>query len=277
MSDLTPEQGTQLVSRWTFSLPEVKVIQASGPRFNAPHGMQKESEMDRRQVNSIAALSFGLYALWPVRAAYALGLADVSNAEASQGLKTALDRGALSAVSLLGRPGGFLDNPKVRIPLPGFLEDAAKLLKAIGQKKQVEELEVAMNRAAEAAVPLAKDLLLSAVKSMSVTDAKNILTGGSTSVTSFFADKTREPLVARFLPVVTEATKKVALAEKYNGLVKQVPAGLIKKEDATIEQYVTRKSLDGLYFMIGEEEKSIRQNPVATGNALLSKVFGALK
>ena len=233
--------------------------------------------MDRRQVNSTAALWFSLYALWPVRGAYALGLADLSNAEASQGLKTALERGAISAVGLLGRPGGFLDNPKVRIPLPGFLADAAKLLKAMGQRKRVEELEVAMNRAAEAAVPLARDLLVNAVKSMTVTDAKNILTGGPTSVTSFFAEKTREPLFVRFLPVVTQATKKVELAEKYNQVVGKVPGGLVRKEDATIEQYVTRKSLDGLYVMIGEEEKSIRQNPVATGNALLSKVFGALK
>lgn len=232
--------------------------------------------MERRQLNAGAALCFSLCALWPGRA-QALGLSDLSNAEASQGLKAALERGALSAVGLLGRPGGFLENPKVRIPLPGFLEDAARLLKAIGQKKRVEELEVAMNRAAEAAVPLAKDLLVNAVKTMTVTDAKNILTGGSTSVTSFFAEKTREPLFVRFLPVVTQATKKVALAEKYNQLVGKVPGGLIRKEDATIEQYVTRKSLDGLYFMIGEEEKSIRQNPVATGNALLSKVFGALR
>lgn len=232
--------------------------------------------MDRRQVNLIV-LSFGMYGLWPMQGAHALGLADLSNAEANQGLKAALERGALSAINVLGRPGGFLDNPKVRIPLPGFLENAAKLLKAMGQKKRVEELEVAMNRAAEAAVPLAKGLLVNAVKSMTVTDAKNILTGGPTSVTSFFADKTREPLVVRFLPVVTDATRKVALAEKYNQLVGKVPGGLVRKEDATIEQYVTRKSLDGLYFMIGEEEKSIRQNPGATGNAVLSKVFGALR
>lgn len=233
--------------------------------------------MDRRHVTSIAAAGFGLYALWPVRAAHAFGLADLSSTEVNQGLRTALERGALSAVGLLGRPGGFLDNPKVRIPLPGFLEDAAKLLKALGQKKRVEELEVAMNRAAEAAVPLARDLLVNAVKTLTVTDAKNILTGGPTSVTTFFADKTREPLFVRFLPVVTQATRKVALAEKYNQLVAKVPGGLIRKEDATIEQYVTRKSLDGLYFMIGEEEKNIRQNPVATGNALLTKVFGAIR
>lgn len=232
--------------------------------------------MDRRQVNLIA-LSFGISVLWPVPRAQALELADLSNTEASQGLRTALERGALSAVGLLGRPGGFLDNPRVRIPLPGFLEDAAKVLKAIGQRKRAEELELAMNRAAEAAVPQAKPLLVNAVESMTVTDAKNILTGGPTSVTSFFADKTRQPLFVRFLPVVTEATRKVALAEKYNQLIRKVPAGLVRQEDATIEQYVTGKSLDGLYFVIGEEEKSIRQNPVATGNALLAKVFGALR
>ncbi len=233
--------------------------------------------MDRRQVNSIAAVGLGLHALWHAPHVLALGLADLSNTEANQGLRAALERGALSAVGLLGRPGGFLDNAKVRIPLPGFLEDAAKLLKAIGQKKRVEELEVAMNRAAEAAVPLAKDLLVNAVKTLTVADAKNILTGGPTSVTTFFADKTREPLFARFLPVVTDATRKVALADKYNRVASKVPGGLIRKEDATIEHYVTRKSLDGLYFMIGEEERNIRQNPVATGNALLGKVFGALR
>ncbi len=233
--------------------------------------------MDRRQLNSLAALGFGLNLLPLLPRAHAFGLADLSSTEANQGLRTALERGALSAVGLLGRPGGFLDNPKVRIPLPGFLEDAAKLLKAVGQKKRVEELEVAMNRAAEAAVPLAKDLLANAVKTLTVSDAKNILTGGPTSVTSFFADRTREPLFARFLPVVTDATKKVALADKYNRVASKVPGGLIRKGDATIEHYVTRKSLDGLYFMIGEEEKNIRQDPVATGNALLTKVFGALR
>ena len=99
----------------------------------------------------------------------------------------------MAAVDLLGKPDGFLANPKVRIPLPGFLADAAKFLRAMGRGKQIEELEVAMNRAAEAAVPLARQLLVNAVKTMTVTDAKNILTGGETSVTTFFADKTRAP------------------------------------------------------------------------------------
>ena len=234
--------------------------------------------MDRRQFNCAATATVGLVTLAVPSQSRARGLDDLSNAEASQGLRTALQQGALAAVELLGRPGGFLNNPKVRIPLPGFLADAAKLLKTLGQGKRVEELEVAINRAAEAAVPLAKNLLVGAVKSMSVTDAKNILTGGATSVTSFFADKTRAPLGVQFLPVVTSATRKVGLAEKYNRVAgKASGMGLVNKDDATIEQYVTRKSLDGLYFMIGEEEKRIRQDPAASGKAILTKVFGALK
>jgi hypothetical protein len=135
-----------------------------------------------------------------------------------------------------------------------------------------------MNRAAEAAVPLARDLLVNAVRSMTVTDAKNILTGGATSVTSFFAEKTRAPLSVRFLPVVTSATRNVGLAEKYNKVAgKASGLGLVNKDDATIEQYLTRKSLDGLYLMIGEEEKKVRQDPAGSANAIVRKVFGALK
>ena len=135
-----------------------------------------------------------------------------------------------------------------------------------------------MNRAAETAVPMAKDLLVGAVKSMSVTDAKKILAGGDTSVTGFFAEKTRDPLGVKFLPVVTKATEKVGLAAKYNQVAgKAAGMGLVKKEDANIQQYVTGKTLDGLYFMIGEEEKKIRQDPVGTGSAILKKVFGAIK
>ena len=234
--------------------------------------------MDRRQFSSSAVSALGLAAMAVWRDAEAAGLADLSNAEASQGLKTALERGAVAAVDLLGKPDGFLANPKVRIPLPGFLADAAKFLRAMGRGKQIEELEVAMNRAAEAAVPLARQLLVNAVKGMTVTDAKNILTGGDTSVTTFFADKTRTALATRFLPVVTKATERVGLAEKYNRVAgKASGMGLVKKEDATIEQYVTRKTLDGLYFVIGEEEKKIRQDPVGSGSAILKKVFGALK
>ena len=234
--------------------------------------------MNRRQFSSAATSALGLATMAAWRQAHALSLGDLTNTEASQGLKAALERGAMAAVGLLGKPGGFLDNPKVRIPLPGFLADASKFLRAMGRGQQVDELEVSMNRAAEAAVPLAKDLLVNAVKTMSVNDAKKILTGGNTSVTDFFADRTRAPLAGRFLPVVTRATEKVGLAEKYNRVAgKAASMGLVKKDDAAIEPYVTRKSLDGLYAMIGEEEKKIRQDPAGSGSAILRKVFGAVK
>jgi hypothetical protein len=231
--------------------------------------------MLRRQFS--AAVPFLLVAAVADRAR-AQGLAGISNLDATRGLKTALETGALAAVQLLGRPGGFLANPQVHIPLPGYLKDAAKFLAMIGQGRQVEELETAINRAAENAVPLAKNLLVNAVKSMSVTDAKRILTGGDTSVTEFFADRTRTPLGTQFLPVVRQATARVGLAAKYDRIAqKGVGFGLVKQEDASIDHYVTRKALDGLYLVIGEEEKKIRRDPVGTGSALLGKVFGALR
>lgn len=228
--------------------------------------------MDRREFTGQVASGFALL-VWAAQAR-ALSLSD---ADANAGLKAALERGAAAAVGLLGKPDGFLGNPKVRIPLPGALESAAKLMRGLGQGKKVDELVTAMNRAAESAVPESKQLLSNAVKQMTVTDAKQILTGGDTSVTTFFADKTRLPLGEKFLPIVTRATEKVSLASKYNAVAsKGVGMGVVKKEDANVQQYVTGKTLDGLYLMIGEEEKKIRQNPVATGSAILKKVFGAL-
>lgn len=234
--------------------------------------------MDRRQFNGAAGGSLASLLVLTYGQAHALTLADLSNTEATQGLKTALEKGAVAAVNLLGRTDGFLGNAKVRIPLPGFLEDGSKLLRALGRGAQIDELVTSMNRAAESAVPLARDLLVGAVKTMSVSDAKNILTGGDTSVTQFFATRTREPLGVKFLPIVTRATEKVGLAAKYNAVAGKASSyGLVKKEDANIQQYVTGKSLDGLYFVIGEEERKIRQDPVATGSAILKKVFGAMK
>ena len=234
--------------------------------------------MQRRNFNQAGVTALGLLIVASYRQAHALSLADLSNADASNGLKTALEKGVLAAVALLGKTDGFLGNPKVRIPLPGYLEDASKLLRNFGLGERIDELTTSINRAAEAAVPLGKDLLVSAVRSMNVLDAKNILSGGENSVTSFFADKTRAPLSVKFLPVVTQATANVGLVNKYNEFAgKAAGFGLIKKEDANIQQYVTGKSLDGLYLMIGEEERKIRQDPVGTGSAILQKVFGALK
>lgn len=231
--------------------------------------------MDRRQFTRNASLlvTVAVVPVW----GHALSLAELSNKDAVAGLKLALDKGSLAAISILGKTDGFLGNDKVRIPLPGYLNDAAGLLRTLGQGQQVDALITAMNRGAEAAVPKAKAMLARAVQNMTVDDAKGILAGGNTAVTDFFASKTRTGLGAEFLPIVTQATQKLGLAAKYNQLAgKGAELGLVRKEDANIERYVTTKALDGLYLMIAEEEKKIRQNPVAYGSSILSKVFGAL-
>lgn len=234
--------------------------------------------MKRREFSgglfSLTALP-GLVLFGAAGAAREASAAGLSESDAATGVRAALERGALAAVALLGRPDGFLGNPQVRIPLPGVLQDAAKLLRATGQGKRVDELVTAMNRAAEAAVPEAKSLFVSTVKQMSVEDALKIVRGGDTAVTDFFAGKTRSPLGERFLPIVTRATERVKLADRYNAVAgKAAGMGLLRGEQANIQQYVTGKALDGLYFMVGEEEKKIRADPVKTGSAILKKVFG---
>lgn len=234
--------------------------------------------MDRRGFNSLFLPVLGSLLVLAHGRAQALSLADLSNTDASRGLKTALERGAQAAVSQLGRPDGFLGNDKVRIPLPKALNEGAQLLRRFGQGDRLDELITAMNRAAEAAVPQARDMLVGAVRSITVNDAKNILNGGDTAATTFFAEKTRVPLGKKFLPIVTQATERVGLADKYNQVAGKVAdLGLMRKEDASIQQYVTGKALDGLYLMIGEEEQKIRRDPIGTGSALLGRVFGALK
>lgn len=231
--------------------------------------------MQRRHF--IAHSSIALMILAATRQAQALTLSDLTDKDANAGIKAALEKGALAAVGLLGRPDGFLGNPQVKIPLPGNLEKAADLLRMTGQGQKVDELVTTMNRAAETAVPMGKNLLVGAVKSMTVEDAKKILGGGDNAVTTFFADKTRVPLGEKFLPVVTQATQKVNLAKSYNRVAgKLAMAGVIDGQTATIESYVTGKTLDGLYTIIGEEERKIRQDPVGTGSAILKKVFGAI-
>jgi hypothetical protein len=209
--------------------------------------------------------------------AWAADLGSLSNADATGGLKEALTQGAGRAVELLGRDGGFLKNPKVKIPLPGVLEQAEPLLRMAGRGKDVDQLVKTMNRAAEAAVPEAKTLLVGAVRDMSVKDAKDILTGGDDSVTQYFRSKTQAQLTQRFLPVVKQHTERLAVSAQYNKLASQAAGvGLVKGEDAQIEGYVTRKALDGLYLMIAEEEKAIRRNPLEAAGSLAKKVFGAL-
>ncbi|PFH10223.1 uncharacterized protein DUF4197 [Collimonas sp. PA-H2] len=211
-------------------------------------------------------------------AALALSLGDLSNQDASSGLKAALQKGADVAVSKLGVENGFLNNDKVKIGLPSVLDKAMPILRMTGQGQKLDDLVVSMNHAAEQAVPLAKPLLLNAVKSMSVTDAKNILTGGDTSVTDFFKQKTSAQLGQKFLPIVKGVTDRNGLSAQYNAVMGQVgKTGMVPAQQSTVEGYVTQRALDGLYTIIGEEEKAIRQDPVGAGSAIIGKVFGALK
>lgn len=209
--------------------------------------------------------------------ALAFSLADLSNQDASSGLKAALEKGSVAAVGKLGVENGFLHNDKVKIQLPGMLEQARPLLKMAGRGQQLDDLVVSMNRAAEAAVPMAKPLLLNAVKSMSITDAKNILTGGDNSVTNFFREKTSARLGVQFLPIVKKVTDRSGLSAQYNATMGQVSKlGVVPQQQATVEGYVTQRALDGLYTMIGEEEKAIRQDPLGSGSKIIGKVFGVL-
>jgi hypothetical protein len=208
---------------------------------------------------------------------FAQGLSSISNQEASIGLKDALTQGAGKAVELLGRHDGFLGNPKVKIPLPDALRQIEGGLRLMGMKRQADELVVSMNRAAESAVPEAKTLLVDAVRNMSVQDAKGILTGGDTAATEYFRRATSAQLTKRFLPIVSAWTSKVGLAEQYNSLVDRGASLGLMRKDEHIENYVTRKALDGLYLMIAEQERAIRQNPVGAATSAAKKVFGLLR
>jgi hypothetical protein len=223
--------------------------------------------------NFLAAIAALLFAA----TAYALSLDALSNKDASGGLKEALTQGAGKAVAALGRTDGFLGNPKVKIPLPDSLKQVEGMMRTFGLGKQADELVTAMNRAAEAAVPEARTLLVNSVKQMSVQDAKGILTGGDDAATQYFKRTTSGPLAEKFRPIVKKAMQKVKLAEKYDQFAgKAAQFGLIKDEDAHLDNYVTQKTLDGLYLMIAEEEKSIRKDPVSAAGSLARKVFGAL-
>lgn len=207
----------------------------------------------------------------------ALDFSSLTEKDAVSGLKQALEQGADKSVGKLGRPDGFLGNPRVRIPLPDSLQKADRMLHRFGMGKYTDDLQVSMNRAAELAVPEAKALLFDAVRHMTVQDAKKILTGGDTAATDYFRSKTAQPLTEKFLPIVRQATIKVQLAQKYDQFASRAARfGLLDEKQANLEAYVTQKALDGLYLMIADEEKEIRAHPAQQASKLLKKVFGAL-
>lgn len=226
----------------------------------------------------------GLMRRWMLSLLFVMGVSlsfaayAFTNTEAVSALRTTLTKGADAAVASLGKDNGFLGNPAVRIPLPDFLENSKGMLKMMGMGSQLDDLEVSMNRAAEAAIPQARALLKKTIQNMSVQDARQVLTGGDTAVTDFFRTKTQSDLHQQLLPIVKGKTQQVGLAQQYNQLAEKGSRfGLVKGDAANLESYVTNKALDGLYLMVAEEEKAIRANPVATGSAVLKKVFGSMK
>ena len=205
------------------------------------------------------------------------GVNSLSNDEASGGLKEALTQGVGKAVSSLGAADGFFGNNAVKIPLPSSLQKIQKGMKLIGMGKQSDELVLKMNRAAEAAVPEAKTLLVDSIKKMSLADAKTILTGPQDAATQYFKKTTSTQMGEKFLPIVEKATANVSLADSYNKYAEMGSKfGVVKKEDANINKYVTGKALDGVYYMIGQEEAAIRKDPLGQASSLLKKVFGSI-
>ncbi len=209
--------------------------------------------------------------------AWALSLSDLSQGDANKALKDALSQGTKVAVQQLGRPGGFSNDPDVRIELPGNIGKASRMLKMMGMGSQVEALENGMNTAAEAAVPEAQALLLEAVRNMTVADAKSILAGGKDSATQYLNKSSRDQIRAKFLPIIKRATDKVGVAQQYNALAgKASGLGAVDSRYGSVEGYVTEQALDGLFTVIAEQEASIRENPAQAATSIAKKVFGVL-
>jgi len=210
--------------------------------------------------------------------AHSLSIADLTNKDAVDGLKAALDKGTQIAVQRLGAENGFFGNDKLKIPLPEPLQRVERALRLAGMGRQADELVLRMNRAAEAAVPEAKALFVGAIRQMSVQDAKGILSGGNDAATQYFKRTTSGPLEQRFLPIVRKSMDKVKLAEIYDQYAgRAAQLGLISKDDVKLESYITRKGLDGLFAVVAEEEAKIRANPVQETSKIIQKVFGAIK
>jgi uncharacterized protein DUF4197 len=190
------------------------------------------------------------------------------------GLKQALQVSTRRAVATTGKPDGFLKNEAIKILLPPKLQTVGKTMRMLGIGKPVDDLEVGMNRAAEHAAPEAKQIFIAAVKKMSFDDARKILTGDDTAATEYFKRTSTDDLTAAFSPIVDRSMKQVGVVQQYNHVVASAPGGAALAGQVDLNKYVVAKTLDGLFLMLGEEEKKIRKDPGAQTTALLKEVFG---
>ena len=210
--------------------------------------------------------------------AFAAGIDALSDEEVVDGLKQALTQSVNAAVDRLGVANGFLENPKVKIPLPGALQKVEGVMRTLGASKHVDGLIVTMNRVAEVAVAEARMLMVDSVEKMPVENVRKILDDGGDAATRYFRTVTSEELAQEFPAIVKNATSQVDLAKKYNDFVRKGGKfGVVAEKYANIEGYVAQKTLDGIYLMMAEEERIIRQYPMGQDNRTLQKVFGSLK
>jgi hypothetical protein len=226
----------------------------------------------------------------PATAAPAGGLAALSQDQMVQGLQDALGKGLQQAIASLGHDGGFLTNLNVKIPMPDKLQKVEAALRAMKEDKLADDFVQTMNHAAEQAVPEAGAVFADALKKMSIADAKSILTGSDDAATQYFRTATSTNLYAKFYPIVQQATAKTGVTAAYKkviekanvtsslgGLGSALSSSLLDKDSLDVDAYVTNKAMDGLFKMVADEEKRIRQSPMARTTDILQTVFGALK
>jgi hypothetical protein len=215
----------------------------------------------------------------PSSTAVSPSIAGLSSDQVTQGIKEALGKGLQHAVSTLGQPGGFLTNLNVKIPIPDKLQLIEKGLRAINQGQYADQCIATMNQAAEQAVPVAADVFVNSLKSMSVEDAKGLLSGPQDAATQYFRKVTETELTAKFAPIVQQAMTKCGTTSAYQQLLEKAKgvSPLFSNPSLDLNAYVTSKAMDGLFKTVAEEEKRIRENPVARSTDLLKSVFGSLQ
>jgi hypothetical protein len=202
--------------------------------------------------------------------------ASLTNDKITAGLKEALKVSTTKAIAITGKPDGFLKNEAIKILLPDKLRTASKGLRLIGMGPQLDELEVGMNRAAEEATPQAKQIFLNALTRMSIDDARQVLTGGDTAATEYFRASSSDDLTAAFTPIVHRSLENVGVVRQYDQLMQNSLAStLLRNQNFDLDRYVVGKTLDGLFYVLGQEEQQIRQNPAAQTTELLKQVFGS--
>lgn len=229
-------------------------------------------------VRSIARAVLALFVLVLLAATAALAL---DNLQAADGLKEALVDSTTGAVNLVGRPGGYFNDQAIKILLPSQLKPVETGLRAIGAGPQIDKFVLSMNRAAESAAPKAVPIFEDAISKMTFSDAQRIVTGGGTSATDYFKAKTSGELTDAFTPIVKQSMATYSVTKQFDALMGKYQSGSAlgglmggMGEKFDIDHYVVEKSLDGLFYMVGQEERKIRTNPAAQVTPLLREVFG---